>query len=203
MSQILTNIQPDDRLAHRITDAAVFAGHSRNASQLAVRYEPIVALRLDPQNPRLHSRKSVRQTDLRPYGRDARLHSRKRVRQIANRVRTFGFTSPVLIDSQNIILAGHRRVEAATLPTMANVPCVLAETMTPAAIIGWLRGAVMSTFQEMGSSMSAELVYRLANAFFGLDRAELDIIASVPQLPSYENLLKERCAEGDENGSLR
>jgi hypothetical protein len=39
--------------------------------------------------------------------------------------------------------------------------------------------------------MSAELVYRLANAFFGLDRAELDII------------LKERWAEGDENGSLR
>lgn len=65
MSQILTNFQPDDRLAHRITDAAVFAGLSRNASQLAVRYEPIVALRLDPQNPRLH--KQVRQTDLKPY----------------------------------------------------------------------------------------------------------------------------------------
>jgi hypothetical protein len=31
------------------------------ASRLAVRYEPIVALRLDPQNPRLHSRKQVRQ----------------------------------------------------------------------------------------------------------------------------------------------
>ena len=28
--------------------------------------------------------------------------------------------------------------------------------------------------------MSAELVYRLANVFFGLDRAECDIIASVP-----------------------
>ena len=140
---------------------------------------------------------------LRQTGRDVRLHSRKRVRQIANRVRPFGFTNPVLIDSQNMILAGHGRVEAATLPAMAKVPCVLAETMTPAAIIGWLRGAVMSTFQEMGSSMSAELVYRLANAFFGLDRAELDIIASVPQLPSYENLLKERCAKGDENGSLR
>ena len=141
--------------------------------------------------------------DLKPYGRNARTHSRKQIRQIANSIRIFGFTNPILIDSQNMILAGHGRVEAATLPTMANVPCVLAETMTPAAIIGWLRGAVMSTFQEMGFSMSAELVYRLANAFFGLDRAELDIIASVPQLPSYENLLKERCAEGDENGSLR
>jgi hypothetical protein len=49
-----------------------------------------------------------------------------------------------------MIFAGHGRVKAATLPTMANVPCVLAETMTPAAITGWLRGAVMSTFQEMG-----------------------------------------------------
>ena len=57
MSQTLTNVQPVERLAHRIKDAAVFAGLSRRASQLAVRYEPIVALRLDPQNPRLHSRK--------------------------------------------------------------------------------------------------------------------------------------------------
>jgi hypothetical protein len=108
----------------------------------------------------------------------------------------------VIADNKLAQSAGwDREILAIELPTMANVPCVLAETMTPAAIIGWLRGAVMSTFQEMGSSMSAELVYRLANAFFGLDRAELDIIASVPQLPSYENLLKE--AEGDENGSLR
>ena len=48
---------------------------------------------------------------LRQTGRDVRLHSRKRVRQIANRVHTFGFTNPVLIDSQNMILAGHGRVE--------------------------------------------------------------------------------------------
>jgi hypothetical protein len=76
MSQILTNIQPDDRLAHRITDAAVFAGLSPNASQLAVRHEPIVALRLDPQNPRLHSRKQLR--------------------QIANSIKSCGFNVPVL-----------------------------------------------------------------------------------------------------------
>ena len=53
-----------------------------------------------------------------------------------------------------MIFAGHGRVKAATLPTMANVSCVLAETMTPAAIIGWVRGAVMSTFQEMGRFLS-------------------------------------------------
>jgi hypothetical protein len=36
-----------------------------------------------------------------------------------------------------MIFAGHGRVKAATLPTMANVPCVLAETMTPAASDGY------------------------------------------------------------------
>jgi len=49
-----------------------------------------------------------------------------------------------------MILAGHGRVEAATLPTMANVPCVLAETMTPAAIIGWLRGRRYVNFSRNG-----------------------------------------------------
>jgi hypothetical protein len=53
--------------------------------------------------------------DLQPYGRNARTHSRKQIRQIADSVRVFGFTNPILIDSQNMILAGHGRVEEASL----------------------------------------------------------------------------------------
>ncbi len=72
----------------------------------------------------------VQPDDLRPYGRNARVHSRKQIRQIADSIRTFGFTNPILIDHQNTILAGHARVEAAAFLTMANVPCVRIETMT-------------------------------------------------------------------------
>jgi len=104
MSQILTNIQPDDRLAHRITDSAVFAGLSQNASHLAVRYEPIVALRLDPQNPRLHSRKQLR--------------------QIANSIKSFGFNVPVLIDAEQSVIAGHGRVLAAKELGWTEVPVI-------------------------------------------------------------------------------
>jgi ParB-like nuclease domain len=68
--------------------------------------------------------------DLKPYGRNARTHSRKQIRQIADSIRIFGFTNPILIDSQNMILAGHGRVEAAALLAMAKVPCVRIETMT-------------------------------------------------------------------------
>jgi ParB-like chromosome segregation protein Spo0J len=70
-------------------------------------------------------------SDLRPWARNARTHSKKQVRQIADSIRQFGFTSPVLIDRDNAILAGHGRVAAARLLEMNEIPCVRLESMTP------------------------------------------------------------------------
>lgn len=67
---------------------------------------------------------------LRPWARNARTHSRKQVRQIAESIRTFGFTNPVLIDRANTVLAGHGRIEAAKLLGMTEVPCIRLEHMT-------------------------------------------------------------------------
>jgi ParB-like chromosome segregation protein Spo0J len=69
---------------------------------------------------------------LRPWVRNARSHSKKQIRQIANSIRRFGFTNPVLIDKENTILAGHGRVAAAELLNMEVVPCLRIETMSPA-----------------------------------------------------------------------
>ena len=68
--------------------------------------------------------------DLKPWARNARTHSRKQIRQIADSIREFGFTNPVLIDKDNTILAGHGRVAAARLIGMTSVPCVRLEHMT-------------------------------------------------------------------------
>jgi DNA modification methylase len=68
---------------------------------------------------------------LRPSPGNARTHSRKQVRQIADSVRRFGFTNPVIIDGANVILAGHGRVTAARLLDMEEVPCVRIDTMLP------------------------------------------------------------------------
>src|SRR5271165_6015832 len=63
-------------------------------------------------------------TRLRPYARNARTHSKKQIRQIADSIRRFGFTNPVLISDDDEIIAGHGRVEAAKLLGMPNVPTV-------------------------------------------------------------------------------
>jgi DNA modification methylase len=69
---------------------------------------------------------------LRPWPRNARTHSRKQIRQIAESIRRFGFTNPVLIDAENRILAGHGRVEAARELGMSTVPCLRVDHLSAA-----------------------------------------------------------------------
>src|SRR3954464_1099518 len=60
---------------------------------------------------------------LKPYPRNARQHTNKQLQQLAEAIKRFGFTAPVLIDEEDTILAGHARVEAAKLIKMRAVPC--------------------------------------------------------------------------------
>ncbi|MFZ2099597.1 MAG: DNA methyltransferase [Oricola sp.] len=57
-----------------------------------------------------------------PYANNARTHSKKQIRQIADSIRRFGFTNPVLVADDDTIVAGHGRVEAAKLIGMRQVP---------------------------------------------------------------------------------
>jgi DNA modification methylase len=61
---------------------------------------------------------------LRPSPANARSHPRKQIKQIAQSIERFGFTSPVLIDDDDHILAGHGRVEAAKLLGLKAVPTI-------------------------------------------------------------------------------
>jgi DNA modification methylase len=66
----------------------------------------------------------VKTSDLIPYAKNSRTHSTEQVTQIAGSIREFGFTNPVLIDSENGIIAGHGRVMAAEKLSMEEVPCL-------------------------------------------------------------------------------
>src|SRR6516164_3429318 len=69
---------------------------------------------------------------LRPHPGNARTHSKKQIRQIAESIRQFGFTNPVLIDEHGGIIAGHGRVEAAKLLGLDCVPTVRLSHLNPA-----------------------------------------------------------------------
>lgn len=50
--------------------------------------------------------------DLIPYARNARTHSEQQVAQIAASIKEWGWTTPVLIDTEGGIIAGHGRIMA-------------------------------------------------------------------------------------------
>jgi ParB-like chromosome segregation protein Spo0J len=64
--------------------------------------------------------------DLRPYPRNARLHSPEQIKQIAAAITEFGWTMPLLIDEDDMILAGHGRVAAAKRLGIETAPVIVA-----------------------------------------------------------------------------
>ena len=64
--------------------------------------------------------------DLIEYDSNPRVHSPKQIDQVANSIKEFGWTMPVLIDDKNEIIAGHGRVLAGKKLGIKEVPCILA-----------------------------------------------------------------------------
>lgn len=69
---------------------------------------------------------------LAPYEKNARTHSPDQVDQIVASMQEFGFTNPILIDDQNVIIAGHGRLEAAKRIGMLTVPTIMLAGLTDA-----------------------------------------------------------------------
>jgi ParB-like chromosome segregation protein Spo0J len=62
-----------------------------------------------------------------PYANNARTHSAEQVAQIAASIKEWGWTTPVLVDEQGSIIAGHGRTLAAHKLKMTEIPVMVAE----------------------------------------------------------------------------
>src|SRR5271154_2181943 len=66
----------------------------------------------------------LRTTSLKPDPRNPRVHSDKQVRQIAQSIESFGFNVPLLIDDEQVVIAGHGRLQAARKLGWETVPAI-------------------------------------------------------------------------------
>lgn len=71
---------------------------------------PIAHLERNPDNPRQHSKRQIK--------------------QVAESIRRFGFRFPVLVDGKNRLIAGHCRLEAAKLLNMTEIPAIQASDLS-------------------------------------------------------------------------
>lgn len=76
----------------------------------------------------------VKIENLIPYEFNNKIHDETQVNRIANSIKEFGFLQPVVIDKNNVIIAGHGRFEASQKLWLKNIPCVRAENLTETQI---------------------------------------------------------------------
>jgi DNA modification methylase len=70
--------------------------------------------------------------DLIPYARNSRTHSPEQVAKLAGAIKEFGWTVPVLVDKDGVIVAGHGRVMAARKLGLDVVPTIVLEHLSEA-----------------------------------------------------------------------
>jgi len=140
----------------------------RYLRDLRVEFRPVSELKLHPRNPHTHSPKNIR--------------------QLADSIRTFGFTNPILIDRDGGVIAGHGRLEGAKLLGYDKVPTIrladLSEAQKRAYIIadnklaenaGWDRELL-----ALELSYISELDIDFDLTLTGLETAEIDLLLEAP-----------------------
>lgn len=82
--------------------------------------------------PTIHAKnQEVRSpSELTDNPRNSRKHSSAQIKQIISSIKEFGWTVPILIDEQDVIIAGHGRNEAATIMGLEEIPVIVAKGWT-------------------------------------------------------------------------
>ena len=115
-----------------------------------------------------------------PYIRNARTHSADQVAQIAASIAEFGFTNPILIGEDDVIIAGHGRLMAAQTLGLADVPVIvldhLSESQRRALVLADNRIAENAGWDNamLASELAALRDENFDLDMIGFDEAELD-----------------------------
>ena len=119
--------------------------------------------------------------DLIPYENNARIND-KAVEAVAKSIKEFGMKNPIIIDKDNVIVAGHTRLKALQKLGIETAPCIIADDLTEEQIKAF-RIADNSTAQIADWDMD-KLMKELENidydmSQFGLEEQLAEIQANI------------------------
>ena len=67
---------------------------------------------------------------IKPYSQNNKIHDEAQIKALRKSIRDYGFCKPVLITSDNVIIAGHGATQAAKEEGFTELPCIIADGWT-------------------------------------------------------------------------
>lgn len=125
--------------------------------------------------------KTVDINKLKPFEGNPKIHGESQIQKIVKSIEEFGFTNPVLITKDNMIVAGHARVEAAKKAGMKEVPVIYLPFSGKKAMM-----------YSLADNKLAEAEYdfsKLADLLGDLDDGELDLELTGWDISEIEKLM--------------
>lgn len=153
-----------------------------------------------PAPVRLPQAKLTRIETLRPAPRNARTHSKKQLRQLADSIKAFGFTNPVLVDGRGEVIAGHGRLAAARMLGLPEVPTVcldwLSDEQKRAYVIADNRLAEKAGWDRelLAIELGELLALEFDAALTGFEMKEIELIIDAGAAPLEDEPVPEPVA---------
>lgn len=121
---------------------------------------------------------------IKPYAGNAKVHKDSQVDKLATAITTFGWTQPIVVDFEGVIIAGHGRRLAAIKLGLAKVPVIVRLDLTKAEAdaLRLADNRVTSTdydqelIQEELQRLSVELGESMSLLSLGFDQKEIDFV---------------------------
>ena len=124
-------------------------------------------------------------TDIEPYENNPR-NNDEAVEPVANSIKEFGFKVPIVIDKNNIIVAGHTRYRAAKKLGLETVPCIVADDLNEEQIKAFRLAD--NKVSEI-ATWDLELLGNELDNIINIDMGEFSFL--IDEEPSFDELERE------------
>lgn len=134
--------------------------------------------------------------DLIPYEKNPRKNE-EAVKYVAESIKEFGFKVPIVIDKDNVIIAGHTRYKAAKELKLDKAPCIVADDLSEEQIKAFrLADNKVAEFSEWDFKLLGEEL----EGIFDIDMLEFGFDLSFDDIPDEVDL--ERIEDDGEKEKL-
>ena len=132
--------------------------------------------------------------DVIPYEKNPRIN-KNAVSSVANSIKEFGFKNPIIVDKNNVIIAGHTRLKAAKKLKMTHVPVIVADDLSEEQVKAFrLADNKTSELAEWDDDLlNEELggIFELDMSDFGFEELDLE--------KDENDIIEDEIPEVDEN----